>query len=152
MPTHDLYRPGEWYSLPPELATVVLENLHRQQRKKGLSSYVRVCKQWQYVLEKENFRRLKLRASCLESFEEVVSRRVRGLVRHVWLNVKLLSYENKTNWRFSTTGEDSMMEKAAGKLLASLKTWRSTGNGLTLELTAQSPTDQLCNLYAATSP
>ncbi|TDZ29353.1 hypothetical protein C8035_v011281 [Colletotrichum spinosum] len=143
MPTHDLYRPGQWYSLPPELATMVLENLHRQQRKKGLSSYVRVCKQWQYVLEKENFRRLKLRASCLESFEEVVSPRVRDLVRHVWLNVKLLSYEDKTNWQFSTTEEDSMMEKAVGKLLAVLKTWRSTGNGLTLELTAQSPTDQL---------
>ncbi|KAK6077801.1 hypothetical protein SCUP234_06559 [Seiridium cupressi] len=42
----------------------VIINEHR-----GLGSYASVCKDWQLFVEKRNFRRLKLRTSCLEDFE-----------------------------------------------------------------------------------
>jgi hypothetical protein len=61
-----------WDSLPAALQLVILGLL--AQENSGLASYAQACKEWQAVIEKKNFSRLKLRASCLDDFEHTVSR------------------------------------------------------------------------------
>lgn len=114
------------------------------QEKGGLASYALVCKEWMEVIEKRNFSRLKLRSSCLDDLEHMVSRR-KGLVRHIWLNIELRSYTCRScrftesrSWFSSNT---SIISRAISKLFTILATWNATGDGLTLELSAQSPSD-----------
>jgi hypothetical protein len=131
-----------WGSLPAEIRLVIVELL--AQEKRGLASYARVCKEWQAVIEKKNFGRLKLRASCLDDFEHMVSRQ-RELVKHIWLNIELRAYTCRScqmlesfSWK---SGNNSVAREAISKLFSILSTWNPASDGLTLEISAQSPSD-----------
>ncbi|KAK4193354.1 hypothetical protein QBC35DRAFT_519484 [Podospora australis] len=85
-----------WMSLPPEIRLMILEAI-AQQKHPGWASFVSVCKEWQLLIENQNFRRLKLQAPCLEDLESIFrqSRRRRRLIQHIWLDVELPEY----SWR-----------------------------------------------------
>jgi hypothetical protein len=71
---------------------MILETI-TQQKFPGWASVASVCKEWQFPIEKQNFRRLKLQASCLDDFERVIRQSERRrLVRHIWLDVELPEY------------------------------------------------------------
>lgn len=67
------------------------------------------------------------------------------LVKHVWLNIELKSYTcrscdmtESSSW---TSGNNTIIRRAISKLFFILSTWNLAGYGLTLELSAQSPSD-----------
>lgn len=60
-----------WPSLPTEIRLMILELLPQEHR--ALASYASVCNEWAEFIEKKNFGRLKLRASCLNNLEHMVS-------------------------------------------------------------------------------
>lgn len=131
-----------WASLPAELRLMILNVLVRDCT--GLASYASVCKEWQVIIEKKNFRRLKLGASCLDDFEKMTGR-CKGLIKHVWLNIELHRYtcrccvymESYTRMRNNNT----VIQNAISKLFSILSKWNQPGNELTLELSSQSPSD-----------
>ncbi|OIW32387.1 hypothetical protein CONLIGDRAFT_678788 [Coniochaeta ligniaria NRRL 30616] len=126
--------------LPAEIRLMILELL--AQEKHGLASYASVCKEWAAVIEKKNFARLKLRPSCLDDLENMVGRQRRRLVRHIWLNIELQPYTcpECCQWPESHSSS-SVCSRAISKLFTILAAWNPTGHGLTLELSAQSPSD-----------
>ncbi|KAH6613625.1 hypothetical protein B0J18DRAFT_61207 [Chaetomium sp. MPI-SDFR-AT-0129] len=132
----------QWSSFPAEIRLMILELLGQENG--GLASYASVCKEWMEVIEKTNFSRLKLRPSCLDDLEHMVGRRKR-IVRHIWLNIELRSYTCRScQWPESaswSSSNNSIISGATSKLFTILATWDATGDGLTLELSTQSPSD-----------
>lgn len=65
-----------------------------EEKPPGWGSLASVCREWQLVLEKENFRRLKFRGASLGCFETAVGQneRRRRLVRHIRFQVVLPIY------------------------------------------------------------
>lgn len=131
-----------WVSLPLEIRLLALEAI-RDQKHPGWASFASVCKEWQHVIEKENFHRLKLEASCLNDFERMVIRQ-RKLVRHIWLDIELPKYSCRCCKRrescTTSARHSSDISKAIWKLFRILSTWESE-NSLTLELNTYSPSD-----------
>ncbi|WQF82738.1 hypothetical protein CDEST_07752 [Colletotrichum destructivum] len=96
-----------------------------------------------------------LRVSCLDNVENVISPQRSRLVRHVWLNIELRPYtcqnchltESYSWW----CANNAVIRSAVRKLFSILSRWPSAdGAGLSLELSAQSPSDKehyFKNLY-----
>lgn len=132
---------------------MILESIAQQHRGSAPLPYAPVCKEWQAIIEKKNFGLLKLRASDLNTFERKMrSIRLRGLVKHIWLNILLHKYdcsgcEVECSYHKSN---DMTVKLAISKLFSILSTWEPTGKNLILEISAQSPSDSkhwFKNLY-----
>jgi hypothetical protein len=142
-----------WASLPTEIRVMILESIVQQHRGSAPLPYAPVCKEWQAVIEKKNFSLVKLRASDLNTFERKMrSSRLRGLVKHIWLNILLHKYDcTGCEVEYSNHKSNDMTVKLAiSKLFSILSTWEPTGENLTLEISAQSPSDSkhwFKNLY-----
>ncbi|KAK4153544.1 hypothetical protein C8A00DRAFT_43548 [Chaetomidium leptoderma] len=142
-----------WASLPAEIRLKILEEI-AQQKHAGWASLASVCKEWQFVIAKENFRQLKLRPSCLDDFERLIVRQ-RHLIRHIQLEIELPRYSCQHCKRHasmrSIDQENLFISRGIWKLFQILGTWESARhrhtahngltNGLTLELNAYSPSD-----------
>ncbi|KAK3325387.1 hypothetical protein B0H66DRAFT_529430 [Apodospora peruviana] len=121
-----------WTSLPAEIRLMVLEAI-TQQKHPGWASVAPVCKEWQLSIEKQNFRRLKIQASCLDDFERIIQQSKRArLVQHIWLDVELPEYSCRLckrsefySWSHPTGSRGPGLERGE----------------LTLELNAYSPSD-----------
>lgn len=83
-------QPTNWTSLPLELRQLILEFLTQQTS--GWGACASVNKEWQKILEKESFRRLKLGVRCLDEMQTIVGPRQAKLTRQVWLNIELPEY------------------------------------------------------------
>ncbi|KAM5348805.1 hypothetical protein ACJ41O_008628 [Fusarium nematophilum] len=131
-----------WMSLPAEIRLMILEAI-TQQMHPGWASLASVCKEWQLVIEKRNFHRLKLRLSCLDDLERMIIRQ-RELVQHIWLDIELPEYSCRSCEKyesFSGSGRNrSIISSGIWKLFRILSAWKPAG-GLTLELNAYSPSD-----------
>ena len=118
----------------------------------GWASLASVCKEWQAVLEKPNFQKLKLRVSCLDDFKHMmVPQQKRDLVRHIWFEIRLPGYMSECcSNRVSTyVNHGTMVTKALGRLFSILSTWKPE-HKLTLELNLACPSDSnhwFPNLY-----
>jgi hypothetical protein len=133
-----------WTTLPVEIRLLILETI-TQQRHPGWASSAAVCKEWQFVIERENFGQLKLHAPCLDDFERIAVRR-QHLVDYISLNIELPCYtcrccyssESET-WQRRNS---SMVSKGIWKLFSILSGWTlAKQKGLALELSAHSPSD-----------
>ncbi|KAH6623456.1 hypothetical protein F5144DRAFT_362167 [Chaetomium tenue] len=82
-----------WASLPAEIRLMILEVII-DEKPLGWGSWASVCKEWQPVIEKENFRWLKFRGASLDCFETAVGQneRRRLLIRHIEFKVELPIY------------------------------------------------------------
>lgn len=109
-----------------------------------LSVCAAVCKEWQELVERRNFRQLKLRSTCVEGLRTMITDRTRPLVQKIWLHVDILSYtclicyrpESRSAW----VRNNRMIKGAIFKLFDLLHTWNST-SGITLELSTNSRSD-----------
>ncbi|KAM5357350.1 hypothetical protein ACJZ2D_016351 [Fusarium nematophilum] len=140
---------SNWNSLPAEMRLAILEQLLQSP---DVAPYAAVSKEWQAIIEKRNFHRLKLKQSCLDEFELI--KQQRGLVKHVSLNIELRRYtcrccrrEESETWRRLN---EKTIAAAVSKPFSILSTWAPTTGGMTLELNAYSPSDsehRLKNCY-----
>jgi hypothetical protein len=112
-----------------------------------LSSAAAVCRKWQLTIEKKNFTRLRLQCSSmedLEDFERIVSPR-RDLVTYIWLNLSLMSYTCRNCRHTESPSMEArnsyFVQRAVCRLLEILSSWNRADKRLTLELSAQSPSD-----------
>lgn len=99
----------------------------------GVTCLACVCREWQVVFEKKNFRKLKIRCECLDEFEAMVAGK-QAYIKHIWLNVMPP--------REHIGGQSEMMGEAITKLFSILSTWRSHDD-LTLELNLIEPYDRV---------
>ncbi|PQE15457.1 Oxoglutarate iron-dependent oxygenase protein [Rutstroemia sp. NJR-2017a BVV2] len=136
---------SSWDSLPPEVCSMILEYVSQNYR--CSSSAAAVCREWQLTIEKKNFTRLRLQCSRvedLEDFERIVSPR-RDLVTYIGLNLRLRSYTcricRQTESHYMEAQNSHFAQKAVWRLLEILSSWNRADKGLTLELSAQSPSD-----------
>ncbi|KAF6835352.1 hypothetical protein CPLU01_04432 [Colletotrichum plurivorum] len=150
-------RRPEWRSLPKEIRHLILELLPSTGR--GWSAHAQVCQEWQGVLERENFRQLDLRALCLDNMDRFVTPRVRPLIKHIWLDLEVRQHacvrcpvpEGRFG-SYTTAENNTSVAMMIKRLFSILSQWtpEDAPNGLTLELSVTSPTDNqhyFRNLY-----
>ncbi|KAH6608972.1 peroxisomal abc transporter [Trichoderma cornu-damae] len=140
---------SKWSLLPEEMRLQVLDALaHGGNGKRGLTNYSLVCKSWQSIFEKANFRRLVLHQSDLDGLDRI-PKRCWPYVRHVWLRIELGEYcpsGSITPERLEDTAAyNDLVELAVGGLFGALKSWEKVVEpdfrGMTLELSIHSPSD-----------
>lgn len=133
-----------WTILPVEIRLMVLDAI-TQQRHPGWASSAAVCKEWQSLIERKNFRQLKLHIPCLEDLERIVVHR-QHLVDSISLDIELPSYtcrccysSESDTWQRRNS---SIVSKGIWKLFSVLSGWAlAKQKGLALELNAHSPSD-----------
>jgi len=121
---------------------MILEEITRQ-KYTGWGLCAAVCKEWQAIVERKNFRRLTLKTSCLEEFESMVIRK-RDLIQYICWNIELPRYTCRScqeseslSW---TSRHNTIVGRAILKLFSVLSTWQPAGC-LILELNAYSLSD-----------
>ena len=137
-------KPPCWTALPAEIRLLILDAI-TQQKHTGWASSAAVCKEWQFVIERENFRQLRLHVPCLDDFERIALRR-QHFVHHISLDIELPCYTCRScnvleseSWMRRNS---SLISKGIWKLFSILSGWNSAERkGLALELSAHSPSD-----------
>ncbi|KAK5627325.1 hypothetical protein RRF57_003040 [Xylaria bambusicola] len=139
---------SSWSYLPPEIRLMILETI-AQQKNPGWAPNAAVCREWQYTLEKFNFRKLNLRLpcpddfQCLENFQHIATTR-RELIRHICLNVELPRYTPNccSEGPAPSVMVSSIVSRAIQKLCTILSTWESEDDlELALEFNVYDPND-----------
>ncbi|KAK8018943.1 hypothetical protein PG991_008133 [Apiospora marii] len=136
-----------WFSLPPEIRTMILDEVARAQFPGWASSAAPVCKEWHALIAPRNFHRLNLWASDLPKLERMVSSaRHQRWVRHISLSMQLPAYNcSSCRWndRFRARPKHmAIMGRALLGLLTVLSAWEPAEHGgIELELNARSPSD-----------
>ena len=133
-----------WTVLPAEIRLLILEAI-TQQKHPGWASSAAVCKEWQFIIERENFHQLKLHVPYLDDFQRIALRR-QHIIHHICHDIELPRYTCRCcSWPESDawTGQNSaIISIGIWKLFSILSGWNSVGQkGLTLELSAHSPSD-----------
>jgi hypothetical protein len=143
---------GTWYGLPGEIQLLILRALIHDGC--PLSGFVTVCRQWQTVIERHIFSRIRLTPSRLANFDAMLQRN-RVLVRYIWFCLELDEYDCTTcaptpetipDWQelqkaLEISGTDCcLITTAFQDLFSSLSTWNQHG-GLTLDISLYSPSD-----------
>ncbi|KAL9616419.1 MAG: hypothetical protein Q9160_008718 [Pyrenula sp. 1 TL-2023] len=146
---------ANWSLLSPEIRVAVLEFVAQDPSSGNsnitehpLARLATVCKEWRDFFERRNFHRLVLRQSCLTKFASVMKYR-RELVRHIWLRIELRKYNcpscKRVESRTESKWNNFTIKRAIWKLFKILGSWKLRGSfhdrGLTLELSAHSPSD-----------
>lgn len=131
----------KWIYLPAEIRFMILEAI-AYQKNYGWASLASVCKEWQHVLEKANYYKMKLGVSCLDDFEYMVSPQKRGLIHHICFDVELPRYTSRccSKRRSAPMKINSIVSDGIWKLFSILSTWTPADN-LALEINAFSPSD-----------
>ncbi|KAM6483384.1 hypothetical protein HDV62DRAFT_389589 [Trichoderma sp. SZMC 28011] len=134
-----------WSLIPSELREMILKAIARC-KNPGWGSHAAVSKEWQSVIEVENFRRLKLRYECVFQLEHMVAPERQKLVRHIWLNIGLFDYNcgncHIRENRYNRESNNIKIETALGRLFSVICHWPwQPEKGLKLELNAYSDSD-----------
>jgi hypothetical protein len=79
-----------WYSFPWEIRNMILQNLVEGNRK--LCTLATVSREWQAVIEKHTFSRIRLTTTRLGNLA-AMTRRNRSLVRHLCFDLELEPYD-----------------------------------------------------------
>jgi hypothetical protein len=142
----------QWDGLPGDIRLLILEAL--MQDGCILAHMATVSREWQAVLERYNFARIRLTPSRLADFSSMMHRN-RTLVRYIWFCLELDDYDctkcTPAQERFAT--EDEWVEACAvidtdhcpittafQNLFSTLSTWDHNGF-LTLDISIYSPSD-----------
>lgn len=128
-----------WCFLPAEIRISVLKAL--LQDGCSLAGFATVSREWQTIIERHNFARIKLTSSRLVDFGSIIHRN-RALVRYVWLCLELQKYdctkcapEDREAWGVSTLITTAFLD-----LFSTLSAWEPDGN-LLLDISVHSPSD-----------
>ncbi|KAJ3527745.1 hypothetical protein NM208_g10550 [Fusarium decemcellulare] len=89
-----------WDHIPVEIRQMILKCL--LQNGCSLASLATVSREWQTVIEQQNFARIKVTPSSLGSLDQMITRN-RKLVRYVWFCVELETYDctRRGTWEFT---------------------------------------------------
>ncbi|KAK7935126.1 hypothetical protein PG985_000621 [Apiospora marii] len=131
----------KWTAFPAEIRHMILEIIVNQKHP-GWASLASVCREWQYVLEKANFRKVKLGVPCLNDFERIATPQKREIIQHICFDIELPRYKPKCCSRRRSPPEivDYFVTRGIHALFSILHTW-APGNALALELNVYSPSD-----------
>jgi hypothetical protein len=131
-----------WCCLPAELRISVLEVL--LQDGCSLAGFATVSREWQTIIERHNFARIKLTSSRLVDFGSIIHRN-RALVRYIWLCLELQEYDctecapEYVEWGLSLT-DNILITTVFEDLFSTLSAWEPNGN-LPLDISVHSPSD-----------
>lgn len=130
-----------WGYLHPELQHMILEAL--LQTGGSLASFATVSREWQTVIERHNFARIKLTPSRLSGLDSMISRN-RALVGYIWFCIELQEYDCTRCASQVMQGmiddDSSIITTAVEDLCSSLSTWEPHG-ALVLDISVHSPSD-----------
>lgn len=133
-----------WHYLPAEVRLLVLEVLV-QHAGCSLAGFATVSREWQPVIERRNFARIKLTSSRLADFGSIIHRN-RTLVRYIWFCLELREYdcaqcapEDPDMWGVSNM-DNIMITTAFRDLFSTLSAWEPNGS-LLLDISVHSPSD-----------
>ncbi|KAK8036687.1 hypothetical protein PG993_008670 [Apiospora rasikravindrae] len=139
-----------WTALPPELQAMVLSRVTNRAR---IGSLATVCREWQVAIERKTFRSLKVAATELESFAQILNNRqprrqssIKVLHFHIVLpecewpgsRARLIEQSERNQVAFAD---------AISKLFGILHTWDASAvtqgiaHGMKLELDITFPSD-----------
>jgi len=82
---------GSWGSLPEEIRLMILKNLLNDGC--SLANFTTVSREWQTIIEKHNFARIKVTLQRLLKLNSMVHRN-RALVRYIWLSLDFPEYDD----------------------------------------------------------
>ncbi|KAH7143820.1 hypothetical protein EDB81DRAFT_652426 [Dactylonectria macrodidyma] len=132
-----------WDCLPVEIRRMVLDLL--LQDGCSLASLATVSREWQTVIERHNFSRIKLTMSRLADFGSIIHRN-RALVSYLWLCLELEEYDCSRcaphiRARSGVSNADNILITAAFQdLFSTLSTWEPSGE-LLLDISVHSRSD-----------
>ncbi|KAL3478451.1 hypothetical protein BJX99DRAFT_245588 [Aspergillus californicus] len=112
---------------------------------KLLAGFATVSREWQTVIERHNFARIKLTSSRLADFSSIIHRN-RALVRYIWLCLELEEYDcrecaPRVQELMGISNEDNtLITTAFLDLFSILSAWAPNGN-LQLDISVHSPSD-----------
>ena len=132
-----------WDRFPTEILLLVLENVFHNGC--NLASLATVSQEWQIVIEKQNFSRIKLTPSRLPRFGAMIHRN-RRLVQYIWFCLELEEYDctgcepqDPESWGLSEM-DNSLIVKGLEDLFSILRAWQPGGE-LTLDISVYSRSD-----------
>lgn len=143
----EMENPARWLKLPADIRNQILNKLVAH--KKGTwGSLATVCREWQHMLERPNFRKLTIRPACIEELQRIVlsDPAKRSFIQHICLEVELPTYpttccpSTTTPARSDDRSNDNIVESALARVLDWLDTLDREGE-LTFELNVYSPSD-----------
>ncbi|RYP45291.1 hypothetical protein DL768_008331 [Monosporascus sp. mg162] len=132
-----------WHCIPAEIRLTVLEFL--LQDGCSLAGFATVSREWQTIIERHNFSRIKLTSSRLANFDSMIHRN-RSLVRYIWLCLELQEYNcpecdpQDPESEGLSNADNTLITTAFLNLFSSLSTWEQDGN-LLLDISVYSPSD-----------
>ena len=132
-----------WHRFPAEIRLMVLKVL--LQVGCSLADFATVSREWQTIIERHNFSRIKLTSSRLANFGSMVHRN-RGHVSYIWLCLELQEYnctecepQDPDLWGLSNA-DNTLITTAFLDLFSTLSVWEPDGN-LLLDISVYSPSD-----------
>lgn len=131
-----------WYYLPAEIRILILEAL--LQDGCSLAGFATVSREWQTIIERHNFARIKLTPSRLLDFDSMVHRN-RALVRYIWLCIEFQEYgcdlcAPQLEKAAISNPDNTLIIIAILDLFSTLSAWEPNGN-LLLDISVYSPSD-----------
>ncbi|KAI7785428.1 hypothetical protein LA080_007265 [Diaporthe eres] len=132
-----------WGKLPTEIRLLILNfSLHTASVGRKLSRLAMVSQEWQAVVERQNFARLRLTPSCLAEFPSMTHRN-RHLVGYIWFCLELEKYDcgsGMSSTMMLSHTDDSIIASGFQALFSTLGTWE-TDSGILLDISVYSPSD-----------
>ncbi|PVH74316.1 hypothetical protein DL98DRAFT_604817 [Cadophora sp. DSE1049] len=135
---------ASWHRLPLEIRLAVLEVLLQDGCR--LAVFATVSREWQTIIEKHNFSRIKLTSSRVAQLGSMVPHKRRSLVRYIWLCLELPEYDcsecepqDPDSWGLSDA-ENSLVTTAFQDLFTTLSVW-GPDSSLLLDVSIYSPSD-----------
>ncbi|CAM1505511.1 Fc.00g111480.m01.CDS01 [Cosmosporella sp. VM-42] len=152
------FKMSSWEIFPIELRNMILKEVagdycrNSSRGPESMARFATVSSEWQIFFEKKSFRRLVIDdTSNLEKFEEAITpgkkKKRLDYIRHIWLRVKLPEYDCSVCRAPEDATTIVRNNRQFTKLLYKLLSILTEGNGrmfkegLTLELSAHSPSD-----------
>lgn len=134
-----------WACFPPEIRLTILENLLQDGCTVAL--FATVSREWQAVIERHNFARIKLTPSRLVDLNRMVHRN-RSHVRYLWLCLELEEYDctacgiQPEFYNLHVSDADNILIATAFQnLFSALSTWEPNNNTLMLDISVYSLSD-----------
>ncbi|KAK0130184.1 hypothetical protein ONS96_000708 [Cadophora gregata f. sp. sojae] len=135
---------ASWYQLPEEIRRAVLDPLLHDGCR--LADFATVSREWQAIIEKHTFSRIKLTPSRIGQLGSMVPHHRRSLVGYIWLCLELPEYDclmcdpqDQDSWGLSSTG-NILVTKSFQALFSTLSVWEPSGS-LLLDISIYSPSD-----------
>lgn len=141
-PTWSPSNRASWHRFPAEIRLAILKCL--LQDGCSVANFATVSREWQEVIERENFARITVTHSRLANFNSMTFRN-RALVSYIWLCIELEEYDctscgAEKNLCIMSTADHVRIGRAFTSLFSALSAWQPSDN-LVLDISIHSPSD-----------